>query len=108
VTTHDTGPRAAARTKTATVLPDRNQQDEWRRRYGDEADLWVFVAVVAGLLATVAKVLWWLVRFAARFPIVAMAVGLLGLAAALVAAGLWAVRRRAGAVDLRPLPERLA
>ena len=36
------------------------------------------------------------------------AVGLLGLAAALVAAGLWAVRRRAGAVDLRPLPERLA
>jgi MFS family permease len=36
------------------------------------------------------------------------AVGLLGLAAALVAAGLWAVRRRVGAVDPRPLPEQLA
>ncbi|GAA3905676.1 MFS transporter [Streptomyces lacrimifluminis] len=36
------------------------------------------------------------------------AVGLLGLAAALVAAGLWAARRRAGAVDPRPLPEQLA
>jgi sugar phosphate permease len=36
------------------------------------------------------------------------AVGGLGLAAALVAAGLWAARRRVGAVDPRPLPERLA
>lgn len=36
------------------------------------------------------------------------AVGVLGLAAALVAAGLLAVRRRAGAVDSRPLPEQLA
>ncbi|NEA64519.1 MFS transporter [Streptomyces sp. SID12488] len=36
------------------------------------------------------------------------AVGLLGLAAALVAAGLWAARRRVGAVDPRPLPEQLA
>ncbi|WP_329267012.1 MFS transporter [Streptomyces sp. NBC_01451] len=36
------------------------------------------------------------------------AVGLLGLAAALVAAGLWAARRRAGAVDPRPLPQQLA
>ncbi len=36
------------------------------------------------------------------------AVGLLGLAAALVAAGLWAARRRAGAVDPRPLPDQLA
>ncbi|SEF17075.1 MFS transporter [Streptomyces sp. Ag109_O5-10] len=34
------------------------------------------------------------------------AVGVLGLAAALVAAGLWAARRRTGAVDPRPLPER--
>ncbi|OAH12261.1 MFS transporter [Streptomyces jeddahensis] len=36
------------------------------------------------------------------------AVGVLGLAAALVAAGLLAVRRRAGAADPRPLPEQLA
>ncbi|WP_234537780.1 MFS transporter [Streptomyces shenzhenensis] len=36
------------------------------------------------------------------------AVGVLGLAAALVAAGLWAARRRTGAVDPRLLPERLA
>ncbi|MFG2809993.1 MFS transporter [Streptomyces massasporeus] len=36
------------------------------------------------------------------------AVGVLGLAAALVAAGLWAARRRVGAVDPRPLPEQLA
>ncbi|MFF4138734.1 MFS transporter [Streptomyces mirabilis] len=36
------------------------------------------------------------------------AVGALGLAAALVAAGLWAARRRVGAVDPRPLPEQLA
>ncbi|MFD8231663.1 MFS transporter [Streptomyces sp. NPDC059696] len=37
------------------------------------------------------------------------AVGMLGLAAALVAAGLWAARRRVGAaVDPRPLPEQLA
>ncbi|MGY1500476.1 MFS transporter [Streptomyces sp. QTS52] len=36
------------------------------------------------------------------------AVGLLGLATALVAAGLWAARRRVGAVDARPLPVRLA
>ncbi|WP_328981506.1 MFS transporter [Streptomyces mirabilis] len=36
------------------------------------------------------------------------AVGVLGLAAALVAAGLWAARRRTGAVDPRPLPEQLA
>lgn len=35
------------------------------------------------------------------------AVGVLGLAAALVAAGLWAARRRVGAVDPRPLPEQL-
>jgi MFS family permease len=35
------------------------------------------------------------------------AVGVLGLAAALVAAGLFAVRRRAGAADPRPLPEQL-
>ncbi len=34
--------------------------------------------------------------------------GVLGLAAALVAAGLWAARRRVGAVDPRPLPEQLA
>lgn len=37
------------------------------------------------------------------------AVGVLGVAAALVAAGVWAAaRRRAGAVDPRPLPEQLA
>lgn len=36
------------------------------------------------------------------------AVGMLGLAAALVAAGLWAARRRVGAVDPRPFPEQLA
>ncbi|XUL93785.1 MFS transporter [Streptomyces galilaeus] len=36
------------------------------------------------------------------------AVGVLGLVAALVAAGLWASRRRAAAVDRRPLPEQLA
>ncbi|MDC0768517.1 MFS transporter [Streptomyces sp. HD] len=36
------------------------------------------------------------------------AVGVLGLAAALVAAGLWAARRRTGAVDPRSLPEQLA
>ncbi|MEU0250554.1 MFS transporter [Streptomyces sp. NPDC006235] len=36
------------------------------------------------------------------------AVGVLGLAAALVAAGLWAARRRVGAVGPRPLPEQLA
>jgi sugar phosphate permease len=36
------------------------------------------------------------------------AVGVLGLVAALVAAGLWASRRRAGTVDPRPLPEQLA
>ncbi|GAA4052494.1 MFS transporter [Streptomyces shaanxiensis] len=37
------------------------------------------------------------------------AVGVLGVAAALVAAGLWAAaRRRTGAVDPRPLPEQLA
>ncbi|MFI6338875.1 MFS transporter [Streptomyces sp. NPDC050535] len=36
------------------------------------------------------------------------AVGVLGLVAALVAAGLWAARRRVGAVDPRPLPEQLA
>ncbi|BBC28890.1 MFS transporter [Streptomyces graminofaciens] len=36
------------------------------------------------------------------------AVGVLGLAAALVAAGLWAARRRVGAVDPRPLPEQWA
>ncbi|MFD3373968.1 MULTISPECIES: MFS transporter [unclassified Streptomyces] len=36
------------------------------------------------------------------------AVGVLGLAAAVVAAGLLAVRRRAGAADPRPLPEQLA
>ncbi|MCL6735103.1 MFS transporter [Streptomyces neyagawaensis] len=36
------------------------------------------------------------------------AVGILGLAAALVAAGLLAARRRAGAADPRPLPEQLA
>ena len=36
------------------------------------------------------------------------AVGLLGLAAALVAAGVWAGRRRVGAVDPRLLPEQLA
>ncbi|MFE6521330.1 MFS transporter [Streptomyces sp. NPDC057794] len=36
------------------------------------------------------------------------AVGVLGLAAALVAAGLWAARHRTGAVDPRALPERLA
>jgi MFS family permease len=36
------------------------------------------------------------------------AVGVLGLAAALVAAGLWAARSRVGAVDPRPLPEQLA
>ncbi|WP_406333973.1 MFS transporter [Streptomyces sp. NBC_00203] len=36
------------------------------------------------------------------------AVGVLGLAAALVAAGLWAARRRVAAVDPRPLPEQLA
>ncbi|MER5185027.1 MFS transporter [Streptomyces sp. NPDC002896] len=36
------------------------------------------------------------------------AVGVLGLAAALVAAGLLAARRRAGAADPRPLPEQLA
>ncbi|MEX1651769.1 MFS transporter [Streptomyces pseudovenezuelae] len=36
------------------------------------------------------------------------AVGMLGLAAALVAAGLWAARRRVGALDPRPLPEQLA
>ncbi|CAM5556673.1 MFS transporter [Streptomyces aurantiogriseus] len=36
------------------------------------------------------------------------AVGVLGLAAALVAAGLWGARRRAGAADPRPLPEQLA
>ncbi|GAA3809293.1 MFS transporter [Streptomyces coacervatus] len=35
------------------------------------------------------------------------AVGALGLAAAVVAAVLWAARRRAGAVDPRPLPEQL-
>ncbi|MDQ0946946.1 hypothetical protein QFZ24_000869 [Streptomyces phaeochromogenes] len=33
------------------------------------------------------------------------AVGVLGLASALVAAGLWAARRRVGAVYPRPLPE---
>ncbi|MFI6810218.1 MFS transporter [Streptomyces luteogriseus] len=38
----------------------------------------------------------------------AAAVGVLGLAAALVAAGLWAARRRAGAVGPRPLPEQVA
>ncbi|MFJ6079803.1 MFS transporter [Streptomyces sp. NPDC092369] len=36
------------------------------------------------------------------------AVGVLGLAAAFVAAGLWATRRRTGAVDPRSLPEQLA
>ncbi|MEV0741445.1 MFS transporter [Streptomyces sp. NPDC050549] len=36
------------------------------------------------------------------------AVGVLGLFAVLVAAGLWASRRRAGTVDPRPLPEQLA
>ncbi|MET9830348.1 MFS transporter [Streptomyces sp. NPDC006385] len=36
------------------------------------------------------------------------AVGVLGLATALVAAGLWAANRRAGAADPRPLPEQLA
>ncbi|MGW0842727.1 MFS transporter [Streptomyces sp. NPDC002787] len=36
------------------------------------------------------------------------AVGVLGLAAALVAAGLLVARRRAGAVDPRPLPEQVA
>ncbi|WP_329264987.1 MFS transporter [Streptomyces sp. NBC_01478] len=36
------------------------------------------------------------------------AVGVLGLVAALVAAGLWASRHRAGTVDPRPLPEQLA
>jgi hypothetical protein len=36
------------------------------------------------------------------------AVGVLGLVAALVAAGLWASRRRADTVDPRPLPEQLA
>jgi MFS family permease len=36
------------------------------------------------------------------------AVGVLGLAAALVSAGLLTARRRAGAVDPRPLPEQLA
>jgi MFS family permease len=36
------------------------------------------------------------------------AVGVLGLAAAVVAAGLWGVRRRAGAADPRSLPEQLA
>ena len=36
------------------------------------------------------------------------AVGVLGLAAALVSAGLLTVRRRAGSVDPRPLPEQLA
>ncbi|MFF4353133.1 MFS transporter [Streptomyces sp. NPDC001530] len=36
------------------------------------------------------------------------AVGVLGLAATVVAAGLWAARRRVGAVDPRPLPEQLA
>ncbi|SEF01546.1 Predicted arabinose efflux permease, MFS family [Streptomyces sp. 3213] len=36
------------------------------------------------------------------------AVGVLGLFAALVAAGLWASRRRAATVDRRPLPEQLA
>ena len=36
------------------------------------------------------------------------AVGVLGLAAALVSAGLWASRRRVGAADPRPLPEQLA
>ncbi|MBA2950168.1 MFS transporter [Streptomyces himalayensis] len=36
------------------------------------------------------------------------AVGVLGVAAAVVAAGLWGARRRAGAADPRPLPEQLA
>ncbi|MFE2070377.1 MFS transporter [Streptomyces sp. NPDC059467] len=36
------------------------------------------------------------------------AVGVLGVACALVAGGLFVVRRRAGAVDSRPLPEQLA
>jgi hypothetical protein len=36
------------------------------------------------------------------------AVGVLGLAAALLAAGLFAGRRRVGVVDSRPLPERTA
>ncbi|MFC8096503.1 MFS transporter [Streptomyces sp. NPDC057301] len=36
------------------------------------------------------------------------ALGVLGLAAALVAAGLWAARHRVSAVDPRPLPEQLA
>ncbi|MER5215476.1 MFS transporter [Streptomyces sp. NPDC002838] len=36
------------------------------------------------------------------------AVGVLGLAATIVAAGLWAARRRAGAADPQPLPEQLA
>ncbi|WP_316775600.1 MFS transporter [Streptomyces sasae] len=36
------------------------------------------------------------------------AVGVLGVACALVAGGVFAVRRRAGAVDSRPLPEQLA
>jgi len=43
-----------------------------------------------------------------RLSQLAGAVGGLGLAAGLVAAGLWAARRRVGAVDPRPLPERLA
>ncbi|KMS68326.1 MFS transporter [Streptomyces viridochromogenes] len=50
-----------------------------------------------------------LLAVAAGVGSLAGAVGVLGLGAALVAAGLWAaVRRRAGDVDPRPLPERLA
>ncbi|MEY9995312.1 putative membrane protein [Streptomyces sp. V4I8] len=50
-----------------------------------------------------------LLAVAAGVGSLAGAVGVLGLASMLVAAGSWtAARRRAGAVDPRPLPERLA
>ena len=78
MTTEDTGPRAAARTRTGLVS-SRELLDEWDRRHGPDADLWALGELVVGALAIVAAVVWWLLRRAARFPVVTVVVVLLGL-----------------------------
>jgi DNA segregation ATPase FtsK/SpoIIIE, S-DNA-T family len=77
VSAKDRKARGAARTGRGDAqVSARHVVREYERRHGEHADLWALGEVIVAVL----RVVWWLLRWASRFPIVALLVAVTGYA----------------------------
>ncbi len=68
--------RGAARTRNETQALAHDLVTEYDKRHGPHADLWMLGEFIIGVI----RAAWWCLRIVARFPIVSLAVALLGYA----------------------------